>query len=313
MPAFNDYYRALGHDLVDLWEYSASGGSTTSVTLPDISTSATNQSAEAWNGAYAYNSVTQQARRVKGSGYTPATGALAIVGQNWTAPVLNNRIVLSRRFPVVENTLDTATSYRTIANRTLELILVKRRLAWTIVPGQPWYSIAAYRAWLDREDRVGWAQPPLPDGSPRPKARLLEPGPVSGANPIPADWRDPVLRLDGVNPYLEIHAPFASGTTGQVYLNVMSPAVNYINTLETTTGLVGDADETTVPVADFLKVAKMIVYEELMVRGATSATGAGWREKWLAQREIARGVQGYDQSSERTPVSLQPTAAAGAS
>lgn len=289
------YVRQLGYAFDDLAEYiTAAPGTSSTVVIANLVTALTTASATRYNGKWVYNCDTDSCRRVQTNGYARATGTLT-VDPLWTAPSASQRIQITSLFPAREEAFAGDSSYRIIVNRALSRIVAPRRLAITIVPGQQAYSLAAY-PWLDREERYGW--PALPDGTPQPK--ILEPGPTGGIQ-IPADWRRPHLRLDGQSPYLELESPFVAGTVGTLTVNAMGPASSFIKVgstwAESTVGLVNQTDEALPSTEDVIAIGKLIAFETLRARGASSASG-NWDKDIADQRAIARRVRYYDRSLE---------------
>lgn len=303
MPTHQALREALAYSLDDLSVNTASSGTSSTVVSASLINGLSIASTNRFDGAYVFNATKRLQRRAQNGSYLRASGTVT-VDPTWTSPSANDRIEFSWLFPAigsdVDNPLLADTSYQSILNEAHRLLMTPRRLALPIVPDAYSYSLATYAAWLDREERFGWPQTPLPSGEPRPPLRLLEPGPFAGSAPIPADWRRPRLNLNADTPTLELEIPFAAGTSGSLYLQTMCPADRWIAVsgvwAETVNdGLLNESDESRPSLQETVTVARLVAIDYLAARGVTSASGR-WADQLPAAWAKASAIRYFDAS-----------------
>ena len=210
------------------------------------------------DGAWVFNATKRQQRKARNGESFPRPTARSLLDPSWSVPSAGDRVALTHLFAVLQEVSSGDTSYIQILNRAGGMIVSPIRVPVPIVSNVPTtsYDLTAYASFLDRQERFGW--PDGTDGNPQPK--LLEPHPL-GQNPVPADWRRPRLRIDGPSVWLDLDVPFAIGTTGNLSLNLMVPAVNWVKPAGgasygvSLNGLVSDGDEVLPDVNDLVEVA----------------------------------------------------------
>lgn len=300
-PVATDYVDALGYSLDDLVVHTAASGTTTTVVISALINAASGLSTGTYDNVYVYDRETNRQARVQLNGYTPSTGTLTFAPAMALAPSSGEPIQLTWLFPWSTGMPGSVTSYLVLVNGALKLIDIPVQATAAITAGADTFSLSALWArWLT-EDRFGWDLPPDPiTGRPRPKQKMLEPHPISGRRPVPSDVaRDPKLILGGDTPMVEVHAPFATGTTGSVTFNFMRPADGWIGInggsfSESLLGLSNPTDVAYPAVADVLHVSRWLALRTLAARGMSTSSGRVTTEMVAEAFSLARQVPGFN-------------------
>jgi hypothetical protein len=291
VPTFGTFRRALADALDDLGgPYAVSASTASTVTVPSLATSTPGASPNRYDGRWVYLSSgagSGQVAKVRGGGF--ASSGLLTMETAWTtAPVAGDQIELYGWFPAV-HTRGSDSSYLTIINRALSMIVAPDRIALSITTAEE-YPLGAYR-WLDRPERL---------------LGVLEPSPTGGL-PIDAAWRRPRLRLDAGGAVLELPVPF-SAATGVLTLDVLRPADTLVNGAESTVGLAVEADTAEPTVNDVNAVALAVAYQALASRAPGRPSG-NWLQKYAGQLGEARRVKYFDASQLAAPPAAAPAPA----
>jgi hypothetical protein len=290
MPATLTAYRqALILALNDGGIFSVTSATSSTVVAGGLINNATNASTGRFNGHWinhiiAATGATQQ-RIVKPNSYVPSTGTLE-PNLAWTTPTAGDVLEITSMFPPIQQSMSLDTDYRTIINRALGKLLVPDQITLAITTSDT-YALTAYRAWLDRPERL---------------VRVREPSPVTGRAPVDMSWRGWRLVLNGELPVLELKVPFASAT-GSLTLDVMRTAKSWVSTsgtwAESTTGLTNNGDEALPSVEDALPQMLVEAYQVLMSRSPGRPNG-NWSTKYADAREQAQAGRYFDRSSVMT-------------
>lgn len=260
--------QAVARALDDIETYVVSSASSSQIATGQIINTSTGVSANRYDRRWIYvnsGAAAGQQRQVVEGSYVASTGALGVT-PTWTVTPSNGQTFeLTGLFSSTPSTLGAHADYRSLIDRTLDLILSPDRLTKQTSPGLTTISLADQAAWLDREDLI---------------VSYQEPAPVAGYPPVSAAWRGYRFVMDGPSPYLEVRAPFS--TNDDLFVNVWRPASSLVNGAESTVGLQADTDTAAVRVSDVVLVGLMLAYEELANRNASRPTG-GWAAKHASQ------------------------------
>jgi hypothetical protein len=271
------YRRALQAALDDSGIHLLSAATSTTASISTISDATTNASANRYDGVWIYVASGAQIgaqRWITPGSFVPSTGTVT-VEFGWTAPAANDVIELTSLFPCEAQVAAGSTSYNAIVNKALSRLWAPDRISATFAGGTT-ASLAAYAYWLDRPERL---------------VRVLEPAPVSGYQPVPCDWRNPQLILDGGTPTLQIDTPY----TGTLTLDVMRPGDSLVSGAESTTGPTSETATCLPSLNDVVTVGLEEAYRALMHRSTARPSG-NWADKLKDQQALVQQLRYLDRT-----------------
>ena len=296
MPNLSQISQALARGLNDLLAVpttggtASTGGSDSTVVLPDLIVGAPHASNGLENGAWIYNVNSGFQARGQSGGYDPATGKV-IVDPPWVAPVSGDIILLTQLFPMVAQVLTRDSGYDYLSNEAARWLWFEHQLAVPTVAGQHSYDLSAYRRWLNRREQLlGLLDPPL----------------VAGYVPRPGDWRRPTLEFAGGSPTLRL--PTAYRSSGETFLlGVRCPLIEFVNGANSDAGMGVDADGVQGDLAELVEVGLWIAYRTLATRQDTEA--AAWAQMAKDQEARARALYHFFDRQASAPLAPAATTA----
>ena len=130
---------------------------------------------------------------------------------------------------------------------------------------------------------------------------IREPSPT-GATLTDAGWRKPRIIDTGASAVLELRTPFAAAT-GNLTLEVISPAYTFVNGAESTAGFVAETDTVLPPLDEIMRATLVEAYENLMSRAPTRPAG-DYRALWEKQlTDCRQTIRYYDFDRPQQPTS----------
>jgi len=299
MPTLAQIYSLIGHALGDLSvPMAASSGTTSTVVIPSMVSSANAASIHFQDAVWIYNQTQRLVRKVRSGGYAPTTGGFT-VDPLWTAPVAGDLMLLSRLFPIQSQVLTRETSYYDIANEAGRWLWFEHQIAVPTVAHAHSYSLAPYGRWLTRRDQfLGLLDPPL----------------VTGYPPQRGDWRRPTLEFAAGVPTLRLRTAYDGGGETML-LGVRCPVVEVINGADSPATMQADSDSVNGDLAELETVGLWIAYRTLGQGNGPDA--AVWAAKEGPQEARARALlhfydRGAPAALTNAPAAAQATAAAPA-
>jgi hypothetical protein len=286
MPRLDTYRRALLEEIGGGGVYTTTGVGTATTLLCStafLSTELPNSHlAYAW--VYVPSATFPKQRRVKKDGLDQTSGTITVDGTFNGAIASGVEFEISTRLPLIDSAAKSpGISLNQCVNLGLRHLLVPgSRISVTTVANQQSYSLSAYAAWLDSDERiVAVYDPPRAAGFPRPLTRLR--------------WQ---LNLDDGTPMLEFidRAYPASGFTFE--LAVLRPGDSLVNGAESAAGLVNDSDTSPLAVKDVVVAAKVFAYQAL-ARGRNTPKAAEYQELYEQQLALARALPTWDRARDR--------------
>ena len=278
--------------LDDLKPYTVGSGTGTTVVSNGLGNLTANASTSTYDGAWAY--CNNQQMRVRTGGYIPGTGSLTIT-PGWTVvPTTGQTLYVTRRFPIGPSaTPGEDTPYQWFVQESLKH-LVDRDVITLAITSADAYSLATYQFWLDRQERL---------------IGIREPAPISGRRAVDASWRRPRIEREGTTVYLKLDAPFASGVSGNLTLDVLRPAFTLVSGSESTTGPTADAQTVEANPDDVQTGVLAFIYFALANRQQSSPDGANWAAMYAAQKAEFEGLAAFDRTRSLPPAPAQAEAA----
>lgn len=286
MPTQTQSRRAVALALNDLLQVYASGGSGTTATIPLLTDGTAGISANRFDDRWVYaasGNMVGQVRSVQKGGYAAGTGVLTIT-PGWSAPDPNSQIDITSLFPAAPSLFRTQTDYRSLLNAALRRLNVVREIAVPITTARR-ISLTTWAAWITPERVLG----------------IREPSPT-GATLTDAGWRKPRVIDTGASAVLELRTPFAAAT-GNLTLEVISPAYTFVNGAESTAGFVAETDTVLPPLDEIMRATLVEAYENLMSRAPTRPAG-DYRALWEKQlTDCRQTIRYYDFDRPQQPTS----------
>lgn len=298
MPTLLTLRQACARALDDLETYTVASAAAAQIATGQVINTSTNASTERYNARWVYvnsGAAAGQQRQVIRSSYVPSTGALGVT-PNWAViPITGQTFEMTSLFPSAPSTLGADSDYRSLINRTLDLLYF--RFTDTVTIATSYTNLTADQIdWLTEPDQV---------------IRWTEASPVVNRAKPDASWRGIRLVLDPT-PQVEVLAP----TSGDLTLEAWRPSDTYISGAASSVGLTADADVAYVQTRDVVLVFLMLAYEVLANRQPGRPSGP-WQAKRAAQlvliqSEHAQRRESGDRTLEMAAAEAQQQAARAA-
>lgn len=287
--------RRLGPDTGRYAVVTALSGTTSTFTYHTLQSTILPSDHLAYQWAYAPAAALPRLRRVTETGLNAGTGVVTLDGALGTAVGAGTIVELSARLPPGrDGAANGAETNERGLNECLnmaarQILIEDDSIRIPLVSGQHDYSLAAYRAWLERESRLLDVRQNNALGT--------------TTKSTPKTWS---LRRSPSGHYLHFDQPFRfSSGTHNLTLVVLRPVYTLINEMgaawtEGTTGLDAETDECGADPEDLNTVALAFAYETLRDTsvGSEQAKWAGLAE---TQRARCRGVPGYFERADQEP------------
>lgn len=229
----------------------------------------------------------------------PSLGAIAVDQPFSAAQTVGTEYDLSMPLPI--RTTNGVTGIVTFIQEACRDVWVEDRLDITPTINAYTYSLAAYAAWLDSEDRV------LRDAAGQPL--LYDPPAQADYRADLASWRYDELAFDGGSPTLKLRRAYL-GSGGTAQLAVKRPGHTLVSGVESTTGPVANADTVAADPDEIVAVTLLKCYRYLATaRHLTDAQRATYAGMAAAQEVLVRrDVRHYAPRDERPQPATQGAA-----